>query len=351
LAYYSGDKIRQTNADYMIIYGERSNGKTYDTLRHAIDNFARTGQEQFVYMRRNEDEVTAKHAKQFVANHAEVIKDKFGDTATIDYYAGAYYIYPNRDERPRERWLIGHVMSVSGWLKYKGNAYPNVTTIILDEFLSTRRYFYENVDTPLQEFNDFLNNVSTIVRDRNNVKIYLLGNTVSRYSAYFDGFGIDPFKIKQGTIVSFKTKAGAVVAVEHCKGSTKGKKSDKYFDFSTSSASMITAGGWEVNSYPDEHNGMSIQQLINTKAYRNGTRIKIMQGYHYIFCIIPTKTELPLLLTDSKFKDYALSIESFGEVTFYPKLRQALNYRLTKGLIVSKSDVVTEIFRKKLNKK
>lgn len=350
MAYYSGDKIRATKADYMIIYGERSNGKTYDTLRHAIDRFAKTGYEQFVYMRRNEDEVTAKHAKQFVANHSEFVKEKFGDTATIEYYAGSYYIYPDH-ENTREKWLIGHVMSVSGWLKYKSNAYPDVTTIILDEFLSTRRYFYENVDTPLQEFNDFLNNVSTIVRDRNDVKVYLLGNTVSRYSAYFDGFGIDPFKIKQGTIVSFKTKAGAIVAVEHCKGSTGGKKSDKYFDFTTSTSNMIVSGGWEVNSYPDEFNGVNATKLALTSCYRNGTRIKIVQGYHHIFCIVPVKTNLPLLLIKANYKNYAVSVESFNELTYYPKLRTTMNYKLAKGLVVSDSDEATEIFRKKLSRK
>lgn len=348
--YYSGDKIRKTNADFMIIFGERSNGKTYDTLKYAIKRFYDTNYEQFVYMRRLDSDITAKHAKQFLANHVDYIKQLWGENANLTYWSGDFYVYPDQENDPRYRVKIGSVMSVSGWLKYKGNAYPEVTTIILDEFLSTSRYIYESPDTPLQEFDDFLNNVSTIVRNRTNVKIYLLGNTVSRESAYFKGFGIDPLKIRQGMIVTYKTKTGAIVSVEHTEPTPGGKKSDKYLSFNNSSSAMLTKGEWQVYQYPSTYNNHSVDDLLKTRTYRNGFKMKVNNGKHSISIIIPTKIELPIIISSRKLKTYNKIINNFQEILFFNDLKNAVTYRIASNNFVSDDDYATEIFRNKIGK-
>ena len=47
----------------------------------------------------------------------------------------------------------------------KSTAYPNVTTVLFDEFLSRKSYLPD-------EFVLFMNTLSTIIRERDNVKIY-----------------------------------------------------------------------------------------------------------------------------------------------------------------------------------
>ena len=36
----------------------------------------------------------------------------------------------------------------------------------------------------------FMNVLSTIIRDRENIKIFMLGNTVNKYCPYFDEMGL-----------------------------------------------------------------------------------------------------------------------------------------------------------------
>lgn len=351
MKYYSGDKIRKTNADYMIIFGERSNGKTYDTLAYAIKKAHDTdGLEQFVYMRRLDSDISAKHAKQFIANHVDLVKELWGENATISYWSGDYFVHPDAESDNRYKIKIGSVMSVSGWLRYKGNAYPDVTTIILDEFLSATRYIYETPDSPLQEFNDFLNNVSTIVRNRTNVKIYLLGNTVSRESAYFKGFGIDPLRIRPGMIVTYKTKGGAVVSVEHTAPTEGGKKSDKFLSFNNTTSDMITKGDWQVYQYPDNYNSHSVSQLLQTRTYRNGFKIKMFSGNKSISIVIPTKMEMPIIISNKKMKTYDRIINNFQEIVFFNELKNAFAYRVASNNFISDDDFATEIFRNKLGK-
>ena len=51
IRYYSLTEILKRNAHYNVIFGERSNGKTYAVLLYALKKFVDTG-EQFAYVRR-----------------------------------------------------------------------------------------------------------------------------------------------------------------------------------------------------------------------------------------------------------------------------------------------------------
>ena len=56
--YYSLNKILKNKSQYNVIIWERSNGKTYACLKHALDKFFKTG-EEFVYLRRWTDDIKA----------------------------------------------------------------------------------------------------------------------------------------------------------------------------------------------------------------------------------------------------------------------------------------------------
>ena len=71
------------------------------------------------------------------------------------------------------------------------------------------------------ELSRFDNTLSTIIRgDNTNVVIWMLANTVSKYSPYFLRFGIDINKVEQGTIVNkeIRLETGDIlkVALEYC---------------------------------------------------------------------------------------------------------------------------------------
>ena len=102
------------------------------------------------------------------------------------------------------------------------------------------------------EFVLFMNVISTIVRYRTDVKIFMLGNTVNKYCPYFNEMGLTHIKeMNAGDIDLYRYgDSELTVAVEYCLPNKKGKKSDLYFAFDNPKLSMITGGAWEMEIYP-----------------------------------------------------------------------------------------------------
>ena len=135
--------------------------------------------------------------------------------------------------------------SISSEEHYKSNSYLGITTILFDEFI-TRDFYLPD------EFIKFQNLLSTIIRLRTNVKIYMCGNTINKYNPYFDEMGLrNAKKQKQGTIDLYTYgDSGLVVATEYSDFVGKKKPSNKYFAFDNPKLNMITNGGWEIDIYP-----------------------------------------------------------------------------------------------------
>ena len=140
---------------------------------------------------------------------------------------------------------IGHTFALSENEHNKSISYPKVTTILFDEFLTNKLYLND-------EFVLFMNTISTIVRQRTDVKIFMLGNTVNKYCPYFAEMGLKHIqKMEQDSIDVYTYGEGKLtVAVEYCGNSTEKKKSNFYFAFDNPKLQMITSGAWELAIYP-----------------------------------------------------------------------------------------------------
>ena len=104
----------------------------------------------------------------------------------------------------------------------------------------------------VDEFVLFMNVISTIVRQRTDVTIYMLGNTVNWSCPYFTEMGIKHIKdMKQGSIDVYEYgESGLKVAVEYCQSIADSKQSNVYFAFDNPRLQMITTGAWEIALYP-----------------------------------------------------------------------------------------------------
>lgn len=247
--YYSLKRILSKKADYNLIIGERSNGKTYATLKYALENFV-SEKKEFAYIRRWADDVRGKRASQIFGalnENGEVAKITNGQYQVVNYLAGKFYL-ANYDEKLRKYVNApspcGYTFALTSMEHDKSASYPNVDTIVFDEFL-TRRYYLPD------EFVLFMNVISTIIRHRDNVKIFMLGNTVNKYCPYFNEMGLTKVKgMKQNTIdVYTYGDSSLTVAVEYC-GNSLIKGSNKYFAFQNPKLKMITGGEWEIDIYP-----------------------------------------------------------------------------------------------------
>lgn len=249
--FYSLKNILSKNAQYNVIFGERSNGKTYAVLKHGLENFYKYG-EQLAVVRRWQDDFTGKRgATMFdsIVSNGEVTKVTGGEWTNIYYYGSRWFLCRYEGEQGEKRIVnetpFAYGFSISSMEHDKSTAYPNITTVCFDEFLTRTAYLPD-------EFVLFMNVLSTIIRHRTNVKIFMLGNTVNRYCPYFKEMGLNHVKdMKPGDIDVYRYgESELTVAVEYTTPNKAGKASDLYFAFDNPKLSMITGGAWEIDIYP-----------------------------------------------------------------------------------------------------
>ena len=256
--YYSLKKIIAENADYNIIIGERSNGKTYAVLEKILNDYVKDGREG-AYIRRWKDDIQGKRADTVfnaLCENGTVNKLTNGEYETIIFARGAWHLakYDTESRRMKaDKNAFCYAFALSDVEHDKSTSYPKVTNICFDEFL-TRRYYLPD------EFVIFMNVLSTIIRDRENIKIFMLGNTVNKYCPYFDEMGLTNIEqMKQGAIDTYIFGNTLKIAVEYCNPTKDGKKSNKYFAFDNPRLNMITKGAWELALYPHLPQGYKIK--------------------------------------------------------------------------------------------
>lgn len=249
IEYYDIEHLVEKKAIYNIIVGERSNGKTYSALLHGLKKFLDTGL-QIAYVRRWKDDITGKRAKMVwdgILNDNKVYELTDGEYEGIHYYAGAYYLcnYENSKAIYNKDDVFAYAFSLSDTEHNKSVTYSKIGTIIFDEFITKGTYLVD-------EFVIFMNTVSSIVRKRTNVTIFMLGNTVNKYNPYFKEMGLEHAnQMVQGTIDIYKYgNSELTVAVEYCASSKTRSLNNFYFAFNNPKLSMITSGAWELDLYP-----------------------------------------------------------------------------------------------------
>lgn len=248
--FYSLDNILSKNCTYNIIFGERSNGKTYSVLLYGLKEWIENGG-QLAIVRRWKEDITGRRASEIYSalnTNNEIEKLSKGLYTGITYFGGKFFACTyDKNNKPifTDNDCIAYVFSLSDMEHNKSISYPKITNILFDEFMT--KYVYLN-----DEFIAFMNTVSTIVRHRINVKIFMCGNTVNKYCPYFSEMGLSHIlEQKQGTIdVYTYGNSDLKVAVEYCANTKSNKKNNFYFAFNNPKLHMITGGSWELDIYP-----------------------------------------------------------------------------------------------------
>ena len=258
--FYDIKPILSKGALYNVIFGERSNGKTFAVLEIILKKFIESNEvEQGVIIRRWEEDFKGKNGSQqfdnFIYNETRgniIEKMSKGKYNGIHYNGRRWYLMKSyvddkgktEKEISEKPFCIG--LNLTADEHYKSLAFPNVTTILFDEFITRKLYLPD-------EFVTFTSILSTIIRNRDNVTIFMCGNSINKYCPHFKEMGLKHIpQMKQGDIDIYEYgDSGLRVAVEYSDSpSKKGKKSDKYFAFDNPKLKMITTGVWEIGIYP-----------------------------------------------------------------------------------------------------
>ena len=238
--YYDISAMLETHAQYMMLLGQRANGKSYQAKLTVLTNAYKTGR-KFVYLRRWKEDIKQKSVLAYFGD-IPIEKITKGTWQGIKVWNGDIFFYKVNDEGEEEKSeSIGRYCALNESERYKSWTFIDYDYIIFEEFITDKVYL---VDEPrqLQQF------VSTVARDKE-ITVLLIGNTLSRVCPYFNEWCLDGvLKQKQGTIeiYHFHVKDSVVdIAVEYCANSNTENKM-----FFGQSAKQIITGEWDTVDVP-----------------------------------------------------------------------------------------------------
>lgn len=208
MRYYSLDTIKALDCDYNFIVSGRGPGKSTAVVNMLIDCYKQG--EQFVRIARYDWECSKTLMGQWFNDiNRKHLQDTLG--LGVTYQSGKWHAYDD-DGNDRD---FGYLVTLNNQDTFKSASYDAVTNIVFEEFamMNERDYMVGEVEA-LQSA------ISTIVRRRQNVKVWFIGNTLSKHNPYFSYFGIDIDRmgIKPGDCRAFRCAGynghGATLAFE-----------------------------------------------------------------------------------------------------------------------------------------
>ena len=281
--YYSLNNIKKTDAQYKMLLGEKSNGKSYAVKSEVIEDAYKNGR-KFVYMRRyREDLKTVDVNAYFSDAPVKDITKHYWEKVILD--KGILYLanYNEEEDKFEKGPDIGRCVYLSGYEHFASQAFVDTYNIIYEEFITQRNYL-PNEPAQLQKM------VSTILRDRQGT-VYLVGNTINRVCPYFTEWQLThTIKQKPGTIEVYKFhRSGAdgediitQVAVERCESSNS--TTNMFFG---KTAEFIVKGGWEVYDkpkLPEENKTMIYELLLENQGFAFVMQLMVNEdGGMYIY--------------------------------------------------------------------
>lgn len=278
----NNEQIDATKADFRMIVGRRSNGKTYPTLVfNGIKNFVDSGyKEAFAYVRRWADDIKDNAPQLFngCINNGWLNWYTKGKWNNIQYYRRCWYLVKMDDIGQiveKNKTPMAYAFALNSAERYKGPDYPTVKTIVFDEFIpeKTKCGYIPG------EYKLWKSILSTIIRERTDVTVYMIANTISKACPYFDVYQIDIDDVEQGSITVYTYKGGGSLALEYCRDTGDNKATaSKYFQIDNNDNSMIINGTWETDQYPKLPRRLSHKKRTLLKFWIVTNRGKIIQG-------------------------------------------------------------------------
>lgn len=255
--FYSLKPVLDLDPDIAVIWGQRSNGKTYSVLKYALENYKKN-KRTFVYVRRWAEDVVVKSMDKLMSPLP--VETIFGKDKRIKFFRGAFLLYDEFDE-DFEPQTIGWAISLNQVAHTKSQTFDKAQVVILDEFLQLKS---ERVLR--DEFDAWEQTLSTVLRTTQDAKIFIIGNSIGKYSPYFSPYGIDPNHIEQGEIkeIILENAVGepTKVVAEWCKYNPKiGNRTSKY----VRGSKMAKTGEWEIQdvaNIPHTDNEEAYEQLL-----------------------------------------------------------------------------------------
>lgn len=275
--HYNIDNIDKIGANFNLIYGEKSNGKSYQVKhKKAVEHYLQTGM-RFILLRRWREDITNLWIERYFSDVdvAKLTNNKYN--CISNYRKEIYFsIYDVETGKTKRYEKIGYVASLSTEQHFSGASFLDVDSIIFEEFMERGSYLPNEPDRLMFFY-------STVDRKRGTTKLYMVGNSISRVNPYIKAWGLDAIfkRLKQGDIekkVIHNEANDVVIAIEYCMSS-----GGKTMAIGTASES-IDKGAWQTNPQPKLKKSKKYYKTI----YRIGFFYK---GFKYLAELLSDKDD------------------------------------------------------------
>ena len=242
--------LKRLNCDINLIYGEKSNGKSYQAKHNiALDDYLKYGH-RFILLRRWREDVTNMWVERYFAD-VDVKRLTKGKYEIITAYKKEIYLSNvDKDGKVKRGEKIGYVMSLSTEQHMSSGSFLDVHNIIFEEFMERGgTYLFGHAGSSNSEPARLLTFYNTVDRKQGRVKLWLIGNTISRVCPYLTEWSLQNTlrEMKQGDIkvIEIPNENNVVkIGIEYCKSS-----GGKQMSFGSVS-SMIEKGSWQADVQP-----------------------------------------------------------------------------------------------------
>ena len=249
--YYDIRPLIQCNSEYLVAFGEKSNGKSTAMQMVACICYWLYGVQSVLLRLYNEDFLKGRAEKMFGGIPSGFISKLTNDKYDHIVYKRYAWYFAKTSEDEKENDIVDEkAFCFRQCILNAGSSFqmPEVEIILFDEFI--RKDTQRNVS---DEFVEFQTVISTIKRNKTSLQIFMMGNTVNYYSVYFKEMGLKNIRQQvQGSIDTYTYGSSDLsVSVEYCKTPEgKNQAGNKYFAFNNPKLEMITGGKWQLDIYP-----------------------------------------------------------------------------------------------------
>lgn len=245
--YVKESKVRKIldENDYLVLLGERSNGKSYCVKSMVVKDCIKNDR-KFIYLRRYDLDIKDNLCSRYFGDVPVSSMIENDDFDNIDVYRKDVWLSKYDDEKKKNKHIkkIGYCIPLSNDERQKSLVYADVDYIIMEEFVSKDgRYLYNECDR-LQNF------VSSVFRNNRKGKVILIGNTISRMCVYYREWQLNGIKKqKLGTVDKyiFKNDNGDDTRLAVYLTDSLNINTGMFFG---NSAKSITKGSYEVSEQP-----------------------------------------------------------------------------------------------------
>lgn len=270
-------------------------------------------------MRRLREEITSEKIEQYFQD-VDVSKLTDGKYNCITLYRKKLFlsIYDNETGKTKRFDRIGYVVALSTEQNYAGASYLDVEDIIFEEFMS-RSIYLPN------ECNKLMNFYATVDRKRLKVRMWLVGNTISRVCPYINEWGLHNLitSQKQGTIEIkeipdvIEGNPSIKIALEYCMNT--GKTSGTI----GTNAKMINTGAWETHPQPHLPKSYNNYKIL----YRFGFQY---QNFKFL-CeyLINKEDKNPIWFIRPYYKEFSNKLIVFSDIIKVSKYWQRDIYNIS----------------------